>query len=723
MNITKYKLICLAAVFAAAAGCSREQVDKGAPTGSVPVAPSGVMTRSDGVNGANIYMSAFTGSLSTGFINYFSDRTISFPGGLSTDEARDVAFAGTRPYYPLGGLDIYIFGHSGKLVENSKMKLVAGHTAVYDAVLSNYGKTEGRPADDPAEWRIGTQGNANIKAELMYFRHVMSRLTVKIEVDPTETPAVTPPPSRVQFQLPGVKSQGEITIRTKWITTENPTAEEIEAADGAIASGKAFTIQLGDNYLIPDKTNLTGLKFSSLKIDDYTATAADLQNFTIQADNGSTPDQPMYLLPGFAYELTLTVRKLKIEGARLTKVDWTPKVLNPDDPDYVEQKLTLNTGTRYVNTGDDAITRVVLHTADRMYVGESDGSAAGYSYITLPADGVTGVDLYTAHGLLLSAPAGAFTYNGGTLTMDISAGGMTTQSGAAASSSNPYMVETAVQFINMAKDFSAQTGHYKLAADINLDDLYVHDFNGFSGTFNGTIDGNGHHISHLDIVGAGLFETNAGTIQNLRIYTGTIDARELVQAGSICMQNDGRIAGCINQADVIGATVTVAGGICGVNGSTGTIAGCLNTGNIFGQELGGICSGNANDAPNAITACLNTGMLKLDFRPRLVGAVAAKTVDAPGVGVINTCFWLTGTAQKYVGTEGSAVDQGDILSIDTSAQSPKDLRATDRIDPDKATVLERLNSALAADALWGQRYEFAIDYTASGLTWPYPRMK
>ena len=164
------------------------------------------------------------------------------------------------------------------------------------------------------------------------------------------------------------------------------------------------------------------------------------------------------------------------------------------------------------------------------------------------------------------------------------------------------------------------SGHYKLMADIDLNDV---DFtpigNVDSGPFSGTFDGNGFTISNLSVFTgkyAGLFGYNEGEIKNVKLkniyiygtrYVGGIAAYNaatgvvkdssvlsgsvesvggiyVTDIGGIVGFSNGALSGCINRAkekfNNSGKNAN-CGGIVGEYDSKYELSGCKNYGNIF----------------------------------------------------------------------------------------------------------------------------------------------
>jgi len=713
MKIIQYFSVFLVGITLLITACSTDTTENEVVAGSDVIKLSGISTlstRNDGVNGATIYLKAF---LSGAPSVYFYDTPITFAGGLSS-VLKDVNFPGAEPTYPLENQTIYFFAFSGKAPDDH-MILTAGHGSDYDAVLSNYGKGSGDTGVNIDHEEEGTPGSSLLPAEILQFRHVMTQLIVSVEVDQNEQPVpVDPVPQSVQFTIDNVVAQGRYAIRAP---APDPSSEGT-AITASVSNSQKYTIQLGENYLVPTGEDLVGEQLRSLIIDDYTATEDDLKQFIIQPVSGRSD---LKLLPGYSYNLTLTINRLKVTNIKLEPIPWQVREIEDNNVSYDPHILSLDLGTQYSNTGDDAVTKVVLHTTDgKIYVGEKADDQEGIKFVTLPSANVNQADLYTDKGVLLTT-AVTTEYQNSTLTIPISAGGMTLETPSQPySQNNPYMITTTVQFMNINKDLG---GYYKQGVDVDLQTLNLigsdRIFNGF-GDFTGVYDGNGYYIASLDIVGGGLFNSNTGTLKNIRISSGTMDVSGQTYAGGICAINYGTIVACINEAMITKAENTV-GGISGLNEVGGTIIGSINTGNILqGSIVGGICGENKNTNEGAIAACILTGML--NHQADKLGGICGIS-DTSGNYIIRRGFGLVGCAQRYLGGPELAVDTDGVNVFDSSAIEPAILRNGLHADgTEEDRIVNRLNDELQ-NTSWGNAYQFTINPTATGITWPMPVKK
>ncbi len=704
----KIRTILFACAWTAAllTGCTKDKEPGVTGTGEVPVALSAVASKS--VTQTNIYLTAVEAKNENNV--YIPETRVTFQGGLDT-VAHNLIFPGGTPYYPLGNDSLLFFAYSGT-ADGGNMRLTAGHGEAYDAVLSNYGRRISESSVDPAREGLGTLGSSKDPAELLQFRHVMTQLTVEVVVDSTETPSyVDPPPSSVRFTMDSLFLNATYPIRAK----APVEGSEGDAELATIVGTSLATLELGTNYLIPNGMDISGKHFRMLIIDDYTASPADLATFEIEPESGSMTTR---LYPGYAYKLVITVRRLGVTTVTISQVPWVPVLLDDENPTYLNRTLALELGD-YDNTGDDAVTKVVLHTSDdRLYVGQASDTVDLIHFVTLPASGVDRVDLYTARGLLLSTPV-ATGYSNYTLNLPISAGGMLpVDPNSGYGANNPYAVTTPVQLLNVGKDPGA---FYRQTKDIDLDALVLTGSDSFDGLgiFAGVFDGNGHWISNVRFTGNGLFDVNNGELRNMRLITGTIDATGSNHVGSFCGTNNGTIVACMNEAFIANVPDNgIAGGIAGINGTMGKIIASINTGFIRGgTDVGGICGQNENPAQGAIAACLNTGSMN-EKAEHLAGICGVSVVSSDTI--IRTSYWLVGSAQRDIGGSEVAVTPPGVLLYETTSLDPNKMRnGLNNGEEEEDRILNKLNAEIARTAYDGQ-YEYILDSIRTGITWPAP---
>lgn len=695
------------------AACTTGQLEEDDFTpGTTPILFAGTVTRAgEEANGNLDDYSGLYSNPNTGL--YLSAKTESGSSFFSNTEITEIVHNSdiksnlkTTVYYPLDKeKKIYLYAHTGKATSTGNLNLASGTGLINDALISN--GTNGK----------GTEGSAKDPVKLLTFRHVMTKLEVAIEVDKTDDSAVeNAQPEDISFRF---KNSVLPSTGTYSLTTNE-----------AIATGNtAYPLSVGTHYVVPTGANLTkGTNIIEyLKIDDYTASVNDFSQLKIPeaSNNGTSSD--LILSPGLAYKLTFIIKRLKVVDIKVTITDW--KVTNGNGIwGYEPHTVQMNVSGGY-EKNNDKINKIVLHhtiSSDTyQYIGScEDGNA---KFLTLPTDFGSGeltADLYTGNGLLIEGHPITCSSSSGIPEFDIQLGA----NGMVKDADGFYKVGTPLQFHNLMSNPGEDTDddsekHYKLVNDIDINSLPsslgipLSDF-----PEGGIFDGTGHTILHLALKGKGLFETNRGTLKGIHIAFSSIDATggdANSYVGSICSVNNGSIEGCINEADIRTEKDQVAGGICGKN--AGTILACLNSGNIpDGKEIGGICGENASSTDNAIMACINAGMLHGSSNHGIdtnIGGICGLQSVAGSTAVINSCYWLTGSARPVQGNSeekaiGNSTTEGNYCTNSTNMMEA--LLRTEAVD--------KLNIALAASD-----WEFEWKQNTSGnstgtykTVWPIP---
>lgn len=691
------------------AACSTEQFeDHGLTPGTTPILLTGAVTRASGTNGnldgyAGLYLSAKI-DVNT---NYLTNNAITIGSGDANKSVLDVDMN-----YPLDKEKmISFYGHSGE-VADEKIGLTSGTAATNDALISN--GTDG----------TGTDGSANNPVSMLTFRHVMTKVTVKIEVDGS-LEDTKPTNIQIGFDDSKVAASGKYALAA----TANETATDISGNYTLKGSADANGT---DNYLVPTGETLSGTAgfIQSLMIDDYTATPQDLTNLTIpQADlNGAKSD--LVLKPGLAYTLTFKINRLKVVGITLAMKEWDIIAGNADWG-YDPYKVKMNVSGGYSNSGDNLISKIVLHyTPDNQnetyqYIGSgaADGSDAYAHFVTLPktdkmTDGTLKADLYTRNGLLIVGHEVKYESADASFGINLGSNGMIVKDGY-------HQVSTPLQFYNMMSNPEENT-KYLLIENIDINSLPL-DITPKDFPIGAELDGNGKSILHLRLKGSGLFRTNNGTLKNIHNAFCSIDATETsdTYVGGLCSINNGTIEGCINEANLKTKYGQIAGGVCGQNNTSGKILACLSTGNIpAGERIGGICGENANPTANAITACISTGMLHESSNHQVgsnIGGICGyQSVAKTSGAVINTCFWLTGTSRPAQGSS----DENAIGGFNSSI-SPTEgycLNTTNMTETLLRTeAVDKLNNALTSTE-WLFEWQIESDGTCKTV-WPMPVKK
>jgi hypothetical protein len=710
-----YKGTIVTLALAAIAACSTEQFSDGklAP-GDTPIQLTGALTRTSSVALTRAAEGDGSGELiTTGnpLFTSYQNKGITFRLSARTADSKNEYFSnismpvekndvsnGTDKltadaYYPLGEKEIYLYGHTGT-VSGNKLPLTSGTGTVNDILLGKGTSTIKKNSDQ-------VSGSSIDPITYMTFRHLMTQVTVKIEVDTDPTTGVEPTiPTdiKIQFSNQSVIQKGTYDILSGTVSPTNTTNYELN---------------VGTHYLVPTGKVLSGTTnpMSSLKIDDYSATPADLAALVLpQAKkndgSGGTILSDFKLDPGLAYTLTFQIKRLKLVGIALTLSDWDTKSATPTWG-YDPYTLGLNI-TDYSNAPNDlngnAVNKLVLKYPNGgktyQYIGEVKGDKFGF--VTLPTDLATAtgltVDIYTANGLLANDVKAD--YSSGLLAIQLDKNGLKKND-----TDNFFEVTNPLQFALMMRNPEAK--EYHLTNDIDMNHTPI----AFEPTLfpaGATLDGKGFSILHLVMSGNGMVPVNNGTLKQVRIASGTITSTS-GYAGGLCGTNNSTIVGCINDANIVTGTGQTVGGICGLNNAGTTILACLNTSNILtGQTVGGICGENQNATEGAITACLNVGMLNKSADN--LGGICG-TYTGANAAIIKTCYWLTGTARaKQAIPDEVAIGDKDVEEISNFTNGEVADLAASII---RTTAIDKLNTALTSN-----HWKFVLEPSIS--SWPIP---
>ncbi|HAM16868.1 MAG TPA: hypothetical protein DCP91_13650 [Eggerthellaceae bacterium] len=251
-----------------------------------------------------------------------------------------------------------------------------------------------------------------------------------------------------------------------------------------------------------------------------------------------------------------------------------------------------------------------------------------------------------------------------------------------AKSGNTYQIGTGAELAWFATQVNAGTGtsyNAALTADIDLGDKpWTPVGTGYSKTFKGTFDGNGHQVRGLFVQNswaqAGLFGYlgSGATIRNI-VVAGAVEAENNAAGGlvsradgTVLIQNCGNlvdvrnkansgkaagivgwadgaatISGCFNRGSIVSGDR--ASGIVADTGTSAKVVNCYNTGAITGSKANGI--GSATGI--AYSNCYNTGALN--------GSSTAYAIGASNYGTYENCYFLDGTAATQLTAEDAPV--------------------------------------------------------------------
>lgn len=720
---TLYKSGMVVAIAALSACSSDSLIDREIVPGDSRILLAGAITRGTETSGTsetldgytNLFLSAKTAP-ETG-TDYFTNVEMKV-GEAYTGET-NARYLNANAYYPLGGKEIKLFAHTGKL-NNGKIALTAGTNKGNDYLISN------------GEDGSGTLANStNKKATKLNFRHIMTKVEVVVKLTDDADKQPVSKPQTVKIELNKVFKNGTYALTT------SPASDNANNKADVKGGTALYPLTEGTHYLIPTGETLSGQSglFKSLIIDDYTATESDRNALSIPKvtpEGGNTATEDFVLKPGYSYTLTFEIERLQIRAITVTKKDWDIK---PGDGTwgYNPYQVKMQVDGGYANTGKEQITKIVLHhqpdinaDASYQYIGSCKEGAGvvNANFLTLPtniSEGKLTADLYTQDGLLIdgheigydaTAAAGKPQF-----TLKLGKNGMTKDK-----TDTYYEVKTPLQFYYLMEN--PEAAKYKLMKNIDFNSLALETLSQKDFPVDAELDGDGHSLLHLNLKSSGLFKQNNGTLKHLHIAFSNLDATGSTDTsvGGFCSVNAGTIEACINEADIKAKDTHTIGGICGKNNTTGTIIACLNTGNIpTGKFIGGICGENASDAAGAITACINAGMLhessnhKIDTN--LGGICGLQSAEKKGDAVINSCYWLTGSARPQQGVS----QEKAIGSIAKDAQVDYCKNTTNMTETLlRKEAVQKLNDALTTKSSpW--RFKYESNNTGTYKTvWPIP---
>lgn len=715
---TLYRSGMVVAIAALSACSSDSLIDREIVPGDSRILLAGAITRGTETPGTletldgyeNLFLSAKTAPRETEApADYFTNVNLTV--GSEYTNKTNARYLNADAYYPLGGKEIKLFAHTGKL-NSGKITLIAGTGQTHDYLISN------------GEDGSGTLANStNKKATELNFRHIMTKVEVVVKVTDDGNKKPVSEPKKVKIELDKVFKNGTYALTTSPVSAN--------ADNKANATGTAlYPLTKDTHYLIPTGEILSGQSglFKSLVIDDYTATESDRNALFIPKvtpESGKDATEDFVLKPGYSYTLTFEIERLQIRAITVKMNPWIIKDANGDwDYDPYQVKMQVNGG--YENTEDKQITKIVLHhrpgdpSDTYQYIGscKKEGEVVNAEFLTLPTnmtEGTLTADLYTKDGLLIDGHEIKYTEESQQFTVSLNANGMTKDQTDAY-----YEVKTPLQFYYLMQNPEAAT--YKLMKNIDFNSLALETLPQTNFPAGAELDGDGHSLLHLNLKSSGLFKQNNGTLKHLHIAFSNIDASGSgdTSVGGFCSVNAGKIEACINEADIKAKSTQTIGGICGKN--SGTILACLNTGNIpTGQVIGGICGENASGAANAITACINAGMLNKssnhDMKDNLGGICGLQSVEKTGGdAVINSCYWLTGSARPQQGVSqekaiGNIAEDAQVKLYCTNTTNMTETLL-------RKEAVTKLNDALA-DSAW--QFEYKSNDTGTYKTvWPIP---
>lgn len=237
---------------------------------------------------------------------------------------------------------------------------------------------------------------------------------------------------------------------------------------------------------------------------------------------------------------------------------------------------------------------------------------------------------------------------------------------------DPYLIATAEQMNKIGTIPGDWNKHFKLTADIDMNNIAGTDYNiiGYwtnpyatdNKPFTGVFDGNDHTISNFtysstDAEGIGLFSSVSGEIKNLGLVNPNIFAQGGYVGSLAGYLNQGTIKNCYAKRADVSAAQNV-GGLVGLN--DGRIQNCCSTGNVTGDAYVGGLVGYVSDGK--VTMSYSRANVSGN---RNVGGLVGKTGKISSE--VTDCYARGSVeASTYVGGLAGQVEQGVIYKCYSS---------------------------------------------------------
>ncbi|MCP4259762.1 MAG: hypothetical protein GY774_19955 [Planctomycetes bacterium] len=229
--------------------------------------------------------------------------------------------------------------------------------------------------------------------------------------------------------------------------------------------------------------------------------------------------------------------------------------------------------------------------------------------------------------------------------------------GGTGTANDPYLIYTAEQMNEIGTNPADWNKHFKLMANINMNDIAETDFNIIE-NFTGIFDGNDCTISNLNISSAltentGLFGmVEAGEIINLGLIKPNIISQGRNVGSLVGFLKHGIITNCYAKGVVVSGSNNI-GGLIGLN--TGRVGLCWSSGNVSGLAYLGGLTGLTDDG--TVKQCYSRANVTGD---RNAGGLVGKTTDEASE-VTNSYAIGTVEGDRYVGGLVGQVEQGRVF--------------------------------------------------------------
>ncbi len=234
----------------------------------------------------------------------------------------------------------------------------------------------------------------------------------------------------------------------------------------------------------------------------------------------------------------------------------------------------------------------------------------------------------------------------------------------------PYIISTVEQFNNIRYDLR---GYYKLANDIDLNNVAFTPIGTAPAPFKGNFDGDGYIIRNLKVDVsdyAGLFGYISGaTIQNLQFENVDIKSSGIYSGTVVAYADSSKIIKCsvTGSGSVVSNGATgIAGGINGYNENATVIEKCYTTIPVTSKYMTGGILGKSEGSNCYVRECYSTGAVEgLSYAGGLVGYVTRSNY------VINSFTLSPVTTNGVYGISGGNFYQNSYIAGNIT--SPKTL--------------------------------------------------
>lgn len=304
---------------------------------------------------------------------------------------------------------------------------------------------------------------------------------------------------------------------------------------------------------------------------------------------------------------------------------------------------------------------------------------------------------------------------------------------------SPYQIANGAQLAYMSKvvnegasNGAYRTAHYKLTADITLNEGDASawaetapanllnpigiaadgtdDTTWRAGAFNGTFDGNGKTISGFYVsntsssmnAGTGLFAIVGAdaTVKNFRITNSYVSANKAAGVIGLALTSDNLSIDAIVSDISVNAVEAGAGGVVGQlsgNGG-GNITSCVFMGNVNSAAMAGGILGNGNGRKINLENCLNLGVIKSvdDYESGILGRIAKNDCT------IKNCISIGTARYQFVRSSSSSEKPnvsdsfyvGELNSKNTNVENCTELASVHDVCGEN--VAEAITSVLTA---------------------------